>query len=214
MSELISLPLFPLNLVVFPGEDLNLHIFEERYRELIHECKSDGISFGIPFFRGEGSALKYGTSLTLLSIEKVYPDGRMDIKTKGQQVFEIQSFESKMYGKLYPGGKVQFKDPIDSDAVHVKEEIIEGIQEMYEIMKIDKPIPSSSASFFSYQVAHHIGMTPGQEYEVLSKASEDERLDFILTHLRSMVPATREMENLRLKVQMNGHFKNIIPPKV
>ena len=84
-------PLFPLELVVFPFEELNLHIFEPRYRQLINDCEKHEALFGIPTFR-KGQALDYGSLVKLVKIEKKYPDGRMDIRTKGVQTFRAVSY--------------------------------------------------------------------------------------------------------------------------
>ena len=86
-----ELALFPLQIVVFPGEAVNLHIFEPRYRELIKDCQEDGITFGIPTFQN-GKVLDFGTEVELLSIEKRYPGGEMDIKTRARGIFQILDF--------------------------------------------------------------------------------------------------------------------------
>ena len=82
------LPIFPLNLVVFPGEKLNLHIFEPRYIQLIQQINESGKSFGIPpYLKGVMSTV--GTEMLLTSIEKTYDNGNMDVKTVGISVFSI-----------------------------------------------------------------------------------------------------------------------------
>ena len=75
------LPLFPLNVVAFPGEQLNLHIFEPRYKQLIAEIAQTNGTFGIPLFVN-GRVAEYGTEMQLTNIEKVHPNGEIDIKTK------------------------------------------------------------------------------------------------------------------------------------
>ena len=72
-----TLPLFPLNIVAFPGETLNLHIFEPRYKELITDCIKSDYVFGIPSF--VKNKIEVGTTAKILKIEKTYEDGRMDI---------------------------------------------------------------------------------------------------------------------------------------
>ncbi|HEY0108163.1 MAG TPA: LON peptidase substrate-binding domain-containing protein, partial [Fibrella sp.] len=78
MDDLI--PLFPLSLVVYPGEDLNLHIFEPRYRQLVSECIEEEKTFGIPAFI-ENKLPGYGTEVHVTTLHKRYDDGRMDVKT-------------------------------------------------------------------------------------------------------------------------------------
>src|SRR2546421_7686612 len=82
------LPLFPLEIVVFPGAPLPLHIFEPRYKEMIGECLSQERSFGM--VRAKENALAAtGCSARIIEVIKKYEDGRLDIAAKGAQRFEI-----------------------------------------------------------------------------------------------------------------------------
>jgi Lon protease-like protein len=76
------IPIFPLNLVAFPGEVINLHIFEPRYQQLIRECCEEEKMFGIPVVENN-RMLDYGTEMELVKIQKEYPNGEMDVKVKG-----------------------------------------------------------------------------------------------------------------------------------
>ena len=107
------LPLFPLNVVAFPGEQLNLHIFEPRYKQLIAEIAQTNGTFGIPLFVN-GRVAEYGTEMQLTNIEKVHPNGEIDIKTKGLRVFKMLNFFAKTPNKLYPSGMVEFIDDVDN----------------------------------------------------------------------------------------------------
>ncbi|HNJ28652.1 MAG TPA: LON peptidase substrate-binding domain-containing protein, partial [Ferruginibacter sp.] len=80
------IPIFPLGIVVYPGEQLNLHIFEPRYRQLISECQAGGKPFGIPSVIND-RICEMGTLVRIREISEVYEDGKMDIKTEGLQVF-------------------------------------------------------------------------------------------------------------------------------
>ena len=82
------IPIFPLGIVVYPGEELNLHIFEPRYKELIIDCRDNKKLFGIPSVINNKIS-EMGTLMELVEITEVYDSGEMDIKTKGLQVFRI-----------------------------------------------------------------------------------------------------------------------------
>ena len=82
------IPIFPLSLVVYPGEDLNLHIFEPRYKQLINECYAENKPFGIPAVMKE-NVKEFGTLMEIKEIVNVDENGEMDIRTKGQKVFRI-----------------------------------------------------------------------------------------------------------------------------
>src|SRR5919202_2503344 len=96
------IPIFPLGIVVFPGEDLNLHIFEPRYKQLINDCFADKKPFGIPTVLKKGLSER-GTLVEVKEIVEVYPDGKMDIKTKGLKVFRILEVVKDIPDKLFSG---------------------------------------------------------------------------------------------------------------
>ena len=80
------IPIFPLSVIVFPGENLNLHIFEPRYKQLITECFEQKKPFGIPAVVDK-ELKELGTLVEVSEIRKVYDDGKMDITTRGVKVF-------------------------------------------------------------------------------------------------------------------------------
>lgn len=204
------LPLFPLQLVAFPGEDLNLHIFEPRYRQMMQECEENNSLFGIPPYLNE-RLMPYGTTLQLVEIEKRYDGGKLDVRTRGVGLFRIDEFYKKAPNKLYAGARVQQLPYETEGSVLVAEKIVERIEALFDLMHIDKEIPSP-VGFSTFEVGHHVGFTAEQEYELLTIRSEKERQDFMLSHLDQLIPMVREMEKLRERVRMNGHFKNVIPP--
>ncbi len=99
------LPLFPLNLVAYPDQPLNLHIFEPRYKQLVNDCWQSKSTFGVPAYIN--GAMEYGSEVEIIEITKTYADGRMDIKTKVLNIFKIIDFSSVIDDKLYPGGHIE-----------------------------------------------------------------------------------------------------------
>src|ERR1700741_1223533 len=82
------IPIFPLGIVVYPGENLNLHIFEPRYKQLISECHTSKKPFGIPTVI-EGKVQDNGALVEIIELSAVHENGEMDIKTQGVRVFRI-----------------------------------------------------------------------------------------------------------------------------
>jgi Lon protease-like protein len=211
MSKL--LPLFPLQLVVFPGEDLNLHIFEPRYRQLIQECEEGGTTFGIPAYI-DGKVMEVGTEIALVSVEQRYPDGEMDIKTKGLGLFHIREFYRRAPGKLYSAAEVE---PLAFDTaadILDNAKILELLEELFALMKIEKTVEREPENLDIFSLAHHVGFSLEQEYAFLRITDGRKRQEAMLYHLERLLPIVREMENMRTRAQMNGHFKNIVPPKL
>jgi Lon protease-like protein len=205
------LPLFPLNLVVFPGEKLNLHIFEPRYKQLINECQSTGLTFGIPpFIKEQVSAI--GTEVKLLNIRKTHANGEMDVETKGLCLIRILDFFKQAPNKFYPAGSIEeIPDVVNEDPV-LKLKINESMRQLYSILGINKIFMNLPDNYRIFEVAHHLGLTTEQEYELLLFTDEKSRQEYVWLHLQKILPVVLETEKLKEKIKMNGHFKNIVPP--
>jgi Lon protease-like protein len=203
------LPFFPLTLVVYPHESLNLHVFEPRYRQLISECVENGTTFGIPTFI-DNKIKGYGTEVKVVQLSKRYEDNRMDIKTMGVRIFRIVDFQNPMPDKLYAGGDVKF---IESDGLNdfLNPKLLSLTEEFYQVLKLNVDFLTHDYQPFSYRVAHKIGLSPAEEYKLLTIASEEERQQFLIQHLKNTMPVIKEIERTRDIIAMNGHFKNIDP---
>ncbi|MDO6392209.1 LON peptidase substrate-binding domain-containing protein [Pontibacter sp. BT731] len=205
------LPLFPLNIVVFPGEKLNLHIFEPRYKQLVYDCLESGNTFGIPTFINNSVGL-YGTEIKLLQVEKKYESGEMDIRTQGLGIFKILEFEKQAPGRLYAGGQVEEVENLADEDIVTKEQIREKLRELYTALGISNIFLDLPENFTSYDVGHHLGLNTEQEYTLLQCNSEGLRQEMILQHLLQVLPIVAETEKLKERVKLNGHFKNLTPP--
>src|SRR5680860_847045 len=102
----MKLPLFPLQSIFFPGETVPLHIFEQRYIQLIHDCRREAVTFGVPVYINNNVA--FGTEVQLVEIVNSHESGEMDVTCVARQVFRILSFTNEMKGKLYAGGEIEF----------------------------------------------------------------------------------------------------------
>lgn len=204
------LPLFPLSLIVFPQEQVNLHIFEPRYQQLIKECTQEERSFGVtPYL--DKRLKELGTQVRVLRVVKKYEDGRMDIVVEAMKRYRLRRFVNPMEGKLYAGGQVEFIDtPPDDASLSDRLLLNEKIQALYQVLKIENEFDAEE-SYFSYQVAHKVGLSQQQEYQLLKISSERERIQFLEEHLEKTIPIVRETERTKELVRMNGHFKNFDP---
>lgn len=205
------LSLFPLNLIVYPFEELNLHIFEPRYRELVNDCLKNKTTFGIPIFL-ENKVQELGVEVEITALVNHYADGRMDIKTKGTRIFRIQSFFNPMVGKLHAGGEVEFLESEEDSDTLQRLLLVEAVSQLYEILRVDAKL-KSDVPFLSYKLAHKIGLSLKQEYELLTFLTESERIEYLMEHLKSAIPLVREIERTKEIIRLNGHFKNLDPLK-
>jgi len=202
------IPIFPLGIVVYPGEQLNLHIFEPRYKQLIKECFETKKPFGIPPVI-DNKVNDTGTLVKLLEITTVYDDGKMDIKTEGLEVFTILEVIKELPEKLYSGAIVNYPANIESGNRALMQNIIIAIRELHKLLKINKEFKKPDEELWSYDVAHHAGLSLIEEYELLQLLHELQRQEYLKRHLKKVIPVIAEMEILKERVQLNGHFKNL-----
>jgi uncharacterized protein len=203
------IPIFPLSIVVYPGEDLNLHIFEPKYKQLIKECFDQKKPFGMPVVI-HNKVNEVGTLVDVLEISKMYDNGEMDIKTRGQKIFRILEIIHEVPDKLYSGAIVSYPANTGHGKKLLMGKVIVAIKELHKILKIKKPFYKEEEQLSSYDVAHHAGLTLDEEYEFLSLTNELHRQEYLKRHLAKVLPVVAEMELLKEKIKLNGHFKNII----
>jgi hypothetical protein len=209
MPKTRFLPMFPLRLVVFPKEKLNLHIFEPRYKQLILECEKNNTTFGTVANIDE-RLMTFGTEICLKSIVKRYDNGEMDITTEGVGLFKIEDYYAQAVGKMYGAADVIDKKIKYGEIDYIKsEKILELTQELFTYLKINKEIPSNSTDFKCFQIAHYVGYTIEQEYQFLCLPHESARQNYLLKHLENILPIVKEMELLRQKALLNGYFKQV-----
>ena len=203
------IPIFPLGLVVYPGEDLNLHIFEPRYKQLLRECISDAKPFGIPTLINN-KMCELGTLVKVVELVKTYDNGEMDIRTRGIMVFKVMEVIKHVPDKLYSGAIVNYPHNNEEGSRELMQKVMNGIRELHKLLNISKTFQKSDEELNSYDVAHHVGFSVEEEYELLGLMMELQRQEYIKRHLGKVMPVIAEMETLKKKVKLNGHFKNLI----
>lgn len=202
------IPIFPLGIVVYPGEELNLHIFEPRYKQLIGECYAEKKPFGIPTVI-EDKMQDYGTVVNIREITTVHDDGEMDIKTQGHSVFRVLEVIRNVPDKLYSGAIVNYPANHHHGSSEMMRRVVNSIRELYKLLKVQKEFKKNDEELNSYDVAHHIGLSLQEEYELLGLMHERQRQEYVKRHLTKVIPLVAEMEQLKKKVKQNGHFKNL-----
>lgn len=202
------IPIFPLSIVVYPHEDLNLHIFEEKYKQLIKECSEQKKMFGIPVVINN-KMQELGTLLEITEITKEYKTGEMDIKTKGKKVFRMLEMIESVPEKLYSGAIVNYPHNHEHGKRLLMNKVIASAKQLHKMLKVQKKLHKNEEDLWSYDLAHTVGFTLEEEYELLSLMNELQRQEYLKRHLAKVIPVVAEMESLKEKIKMNGHFKNI-----
>src|ERR1041384_1114112 len=123
------IPIFPLGIVVYPGEQLNLHIFEPRYKQLINECHEQKKPFGIPTVI-DNKLQDYGSLMHIVEISAKQENGEMDIKTRGDKVFRILEIIKEVPDKLYSGAIVNYPDNREEGNKELMRKVMTGIRDL------------------------------------------------------------------------------------
>lgn len=203
------IPIFPLSIVVFPGEELNLHIFEPRYKQLVEEYAASKKPFGIPIIINN-NLNELGTLVDIKEITTRYDNGELDVKTKGHKIFRILEVIKEVPDKLYSGAIVNYPaNKEDSGKKALMQKIINGIRELHRLLNLTKDFVKPDEDLTTYDLAHHAGLSLEQEYELLGLFQEVQRQEYLKRHLAKVLPVLASMELLKEKVKLNGHFKNL-----
>lgn len=203
------IPVFPLGIVVYPGEIVNLHIFEPRYKQLVSECHSEGKPFGIPTVINN-KLNEMGTLVRITELVKVYDNGEMDVRTQGLRVFRVLEMIKSVPDKLFSGAIVNYPDNIEGPGKRpLMLKVINAVRELHRLLNISKDFHKPDEELASYDIAHHAGLSIEQEYELLGLLREEQRQEYLKRHLGKVLPVIAEMETLKEKVKLNGHFSNL-----
>ncbi len=202
------IPFFPLKMVAFPGEQVNLHIFEPRYKQLVNECLENDSTFGIPVFNG--TIMEYGSEMKVTRLIKRYESGEMDIYTQCVGVFKKVSFDEQAPGKLYAGGMVESVEQTYDHSHSQWQELKVLGKELLELLKMEEELDVELLAN-SFELAHKLGLSLEQEYDMLQMTHESQRQEYMINHLRRAIPLIREMETAKEKIRMNGHFQHHDP---
>ncbi len=209
------LPLFPLSLTVFPGESLKLHIFEPRYQQLIADCDSEGLWFGIPPVI-EQEMMSVATMVEVQSVDQRFMGGESNITVLGRARFQVEEFFPTNSDKPYPGGTggvLQDEEMADPGRLSdLRQEILDLIFQLHDALGIHKQIVRSPEEITAYKIGHDVGMSLRQEAELLRMNNESGRLNYVYDHLKTIIPVVRETQRMKARAQLNGHYKNLVPP--
>lgn len=197
------LPLFPLQVVVFPGSPLPLHIFEERYKEMVGDAIRENSEFGIVLAREDG-IVNAGCTVVVEKLTEMRPDGRMDILTRGRRRFEILSLNEE---KAYLQAEVQFFE--DEDFRPAPQDLKQQALSHYDALRhlgaaLEITEPDEKDPQLSFRLAQAI---PDLNFlsTLLRQRSETGRLRELNHYLEQYIPRQRAIERLRGLAPTNGY---------
>ena len=152
---------------------------------------------------------EHGTLVQITEISKVQDNGEMDIKTKGLQVFLILELIKELPEKLYSGAIVNYPENNEQGKPELMQKVMAGIRDLHKLLKVNKEFIIPDEEIKCYDIAHHIGLSLEQEYELLGLFDERQRQEYLKRHLAKVIPTVAVMEQLKEKIKLNGHFKDL-----
>lgn len=190
------IPLFPLNVVLLPGADLPLHIFEPRYRRMVRNCVKNRTEFGMLLALPNGIA-GIGCTAEVVKICKRYHDGRMDILTAGRTPFRVvELFEDD---PLLEGTVDYLEDHPGASDSPVQRRLVELYEVCHTLIHGDYPRDSteSLATGFSYRIAEKLPLDLLWKQALLELRTETERQERLVAYLRAWAPHLQKVEAAR-----------------
>ncbi len=170
-----------MKLFLLPGEHTQLYIFEERYKQLINECRLQNKPFGISF-TDKGNNANIGSIVEVSEVLQVYPGGEMDIIVRATGLFRLLTFSLQQEGKLYPGGDVDLTFEIENSQVS------QPLEEAFrKFLRKDELINAKLLAKPSYKildVAIDLMMADSDKLDFYHCNNHSERERFLLNYIR------------------------------
>ena len=201
------IPLFPLNVVLLPGAELPLHIFEPRYRQMVKDCLEENSEFGMLLSLPKGVA-RVGCTAEILEVAKQYGDGRMDILTVGRAPFRVVELFTE---DPLLEGHVDYLDDREVPAnPGIQRELVELFEACHTLIFEDYPknLEGAPAEELSYLIAASLPMDLLWKQQILELRSEADRQERLVAYLREWAPHLQKKEAMRQRAGGNGHGLN------
>ncbi len=202
-----DIPLFPLNVVLMPGAPLPLHIFEERYKQMVNECLEQESEFGM-VFADESGTRQVGCTARIVELVERYEDGRMLILVECSRRFRLNNV---LTGKPYYVGEIDFFEEEDEEedvgtlaeeCIALLERVVEAATEGSVGIEIEPPYRN-----LSFAIAGRVEFEPDTRQQILELTSERERLEKVKELLSAAAERLERERRAREKAQTNGRLR-------
>ena len=207
-----DIPLFPLNVVLMPGTPLPLHIFEERYKQMVNECLESGAEFGM-VLADESGTRQVGCTARIVELVQRFDDGRLVILVEGSRRFELKNVFT---GKPYYVGEIEYIEdgpeedvtPLAEQCVALLERVVEAATEGSVGIEIEPPYRN-----LSFAIAGRIEFDLETRQQILELPTEKGRLERVKELLTEMADRLERERKVREIAETNGHLRGDWKPK-
>jgi Lon protease-like protein len=196
--------LFPLNLVLVPGEQAPLHIFEPRYRELISECLDFGNDFGLVLEDDEGLR-EVGTRCNVVEVIDRFPDGRLNVVVEATERFQLLEVTD---GRAFRTAEVEtLPDEPDTPLEDEVEEVLAAYARVVAAAEAELDDLDLDADSVAYQIAARIDFGTEVKQGLLELRSERERVVKLAPMLNQAAEAVEREREIRMRAAGNGRVE-------
>ncbi|HMB01995.1 MAG TPA: LON peptidase substrate-binding domain-containing protein [Spirochaetota bacterium] len=186
---------FPMEVVVFPGQQLNLHISEKKYRQLIHEVYQNELPFILASLNGKQLAV-HATAMKLLAINKIHSNGGLDITARGESVLKITKYFPRLKNRLYPGAEaVPVGNMSNNVDQRTQKQLFNNIKHLNNLLNRNEDFSSKDIKNISFAIGQKIGFSIKQKIKLLSLTNEKERQKLINDYLEEVIPILQTVVN-------------------
>lgn len=196
------LPIFPLELVLFPGTPLPLHIFEERYKEMVGECLAQKRPFGVVRAMAQAVA-EVGCTADIIEVVKKYEDGKLDIICEGRQRFEVVQLDQEL---AYLRAEVAFfDDEVEAPSAEHANKAIACYNELMSMVESEAETPEPDDPQLSFHLIAPLPVDLDFKQTILASRSEAKRIAMTAEYLTAVLPRMKRAIKAREKAGGNGH---------
>ena len=187
----LTLPMFPLSMVLLPGETSKLYIFEKRYRQLVDDCLKNNASFGIPYVE-KGKIRDFGCELKVNRILKTYDNGSMDIMVECVNLFKLNEFTEVLNPKLYGAGTISY---IDNEPKILLNNLQDAVVNYFNTVQ-NKLIDYDTVSKLNiYSVASALQLTHPEKYRLIASTAQQQYLLNLLNFIIHVINTEQQLKD-------------------
>ena len=198
-TQQLTIPMFPLNMVLLPGETKTLHIFEERYKQLVSDCLDNEAHFGIPFMHQKTMG-DYGIEVKISNVIKKFDNGEMDIVIEAVKVFKIIEFSKVLTPKLYGAGIIQYEEEITEKPSH----IIQELTKEYMWVSQENTIPIDAFDNSNvYGIARLLDLSAVEKYELIKAKTAFGKEEYLKPKIKLFIHLIKTENDLKSKFVLN-----------
>jgi Lon protease-like protein len=201
------IPLFPLDLVLFPGMLLPLHIFEPRYKLMIGACLAEKLEFGM-ILASEKGITTVGCTAEIIETLKKHPDGRMDILTEGRTVFTLIELLNE---KPYHEGIIEYLPEDATPQDTAKEAMLTQLFDQCHAAMFGRSWPGAQRASeipLAYQMAARLPLSLEEKQALLEMRARSDCRDFLIRRMTELLPKLAHHQQVRTSAGSNGHHLN------